>query len=633
MGTSDRPKFKAVKSTTTYATPEALFYKLSERDKSHGYLRGPQQDVLREYAETFTEVSDIAFELPTGTGKTAVGMLIAEWWRLQSRKVAFLSLTNQLAGQVLEEAKRLRVSTADVRGDKERRDKSEEGRYRTGEATAVTTYSNLFNINPVIRESDVIIFDDAHGAEQYVSDMWSVSVSSSKQKALFGTLIAALRPGFTDAQTRSLLSRSAMGSVEMPDIHGHPDCLTKVVAALDESTMDSVKFSWRLIRNHIESCVFLASAHGITIRPLLPPTHTHEAFERAKQRIYMSATLGGGSDLQRSYGIEKIAIIRAQSPQWGRRYVFVPGVHTTSERADEIASGVWNELDTRRALLLAPSDRQMEARVARLKTNMKPAPSVIGAQDIAETLDGFTGKTDVLLALAGRYDGLDLPDDQCRFLILSESPKAINSLERHLSERWKMGPVLRTRERTRLTQGMGRCTRSATDFAVIIWLGQSLVDLATSNVLLEGLPPELKAEISWGVTQSEAAAKNPGELVQMMLGLIHDPEYRKGADDSLRQISAQKTAAPASAFDTAGQNEVRFAKALWDDNFTYAHELAHKIADQMNAPELAGYRAWWWFLASRAAFLMRNKAAEQDCLRRGASCGVNGGWLNSMLHR
>jgi len=114
MSTNDRPKFKAVKSTAIYATPEALFYKLSEREKSHGYLRGPQQDVLREYAEKFSEVADIAFELPTGTGKTAVGLLIAEWWRLQSRKVAFLSLTNQLAGQVLEEAKRLRVSAADV---------------------------------------------------------------------------------------------------------------------------------------------------------------------------------------------------------------------------------------------------------------------------------------------------------------------------------------------------------------------------------------------------------------------------------------------------------------------------------------------------------------------------------------
>jgi len=77
---------------------------------------------------------------------------------------------------------------------------------------------------------------------------------------------------------------------------------------------------------------------------------------------------------------------------------------------------------------------------------------------------------------------------------------------------------------------------------------------------------------------------------------------------------------------------MRFAKALWDDNFAYAHQLAHKIADQLNSADLAGYRAWWWYLASRAAALMGDKAAEQDCLRRGASCGVNSGWLNAILH-
>jgi superfamily II DNA or RNA helicase len=34
--------------------------------------------VLREYAEKFTAAANVAFELPTGTGKTTVGMLIAE---------------------------------------------------------------------------------------------------------------------------------------------------------------------------------------------------------------------------------------------------------------------------------------------------------------------------------------------------------------------------------------------------------------------------------------------------------------------------------------------------------------------------------------------------------------------------
>jgi len=67
----------------------------------------------------------------------------------------------------------------------------------------------------------------------------------------------------------------------------------------------------------------------------------------------------------------------------------------------------------------------------------------MGAADIENSLNGFTASLDVLLGLAGRYDGLDLPDDQCLLLFLSESPAGINALERHLSERWKMGPILR----------------------------------------------------------------------------------------------------------------------------------------------------------------------------------------------
>jgi superfamily II DNA or RNA helicase len=141
-----RPSFKKIKqSAAADASPEELFKKLSGRASTHGYLRGPQQDVLRAYVEKDANTSDVAFELPTGTGKTAVGLLIAEWKRLAGQKVVYLCLTNQLAGQVLVEAEKLGLSCADLRGSKETRSSLEEGRYRTGQAVAVTTYSNLFN--------------------------------------------------------------------------------------------------------------------------------------------------------------------------------------------------------------------------------------------------------------------------------------------------------------------------------------------------------------------------------------------------------------------------------------------------------------------------------------------------------
>jgi len=594
-------------------------------------LRGPQQDVLREYAEKYANSSDVAFELPTGTGKTAVGLVIAEWKRLSLDKVAYLSLTNQLAGQVLEESKRLGIPCADLRGTKDTRSGLEEGRYRTGEAIAVTTYSNLFNVNPVLRESDLIVFDDAHGAEQYVADMWTVSASMTRDKDLYNSLLSALRPGLSESQIRTIVDKAAVGVVEMVDVHGHPECIANAISVLDQATAESAVFAWKLIKKRVHCCLFLASPYEITIRPLIPPTHTHAPFADAKQRIYMSATLGGESDLQRAYGAPRLAIIRAKSPQWGRRYVFVPGVYVGDPESKRIVAEVWDGMKTRRAVLLSPSERVTSRTFEDLQNEMTNKPIRLTAADIADSVDGFTGSTEVILGLAGRYDGLDLPDDQCRLLLLSESPAAISALERHLRDRWKMGPVLRKRERTRLIQGMGRCTRNATDFAIIVWLGQSLVNSATSSSLLKTFPPELAAEITWGVHQSELAAKGPRELVNMVLGLISDPTYRKAADADIASIQAKQASPVLKDYEEVGMDEVRYAAAMWEENFAQAFETARAIADRITSPELSGYRAWWWYLAAVAASLMGDKNIEQDALRRGSRCGINSGWLNQLL--
>jgi hypothetical protein len=333
----------------------------------------------------------------------------------------------------------------------------------------------LFNINPVIQDSEVIILDDAHGAEQYVSSMWSAIVADADSPELYEPLLIALKPALTESQLRSVTDKSAYSTVELADVPGHPECIRNVTALLDQAMSEEVRFAWRLIRNKVQACLFLVSPYEICIRPLVPPTHTHEPFAAARQRIYMSATLGGESDLQRAYGIDKLLTIRAQSPQWGRRYVFVPGLYADEPTAIQIVADVWDKLRIRRAVLLSPSERIAGRIFADVEQRATVKPRRMLASDIIDSLDAFTNATDVILGLAGRYDGLDLPDEQCRLLILAESPAAIDPLERHLSERWKMGPVLRRRERTRLIQGMGRCTRNATDFAVIVVCSPFLV--------------------------------------------------------------------------------------------------------------------------------------------------------------
>jgi hypothetical protein len=109
-------------------------------------------------------------------------------------------------------------------------------------------FSNLFNINPVLQNCDAIIFDDAHGAEQYVADMRTVSASASKEADLYNSLLSALQPGLSESQVRSILDKSS-GAVDFADICGHPECIEGVTAILDHATAGTARFAWKLIRS------------------------------------------------------------------------------------------------------------------------------------------------------------------------------------------------------------------------------------------------------------------------------------------------------------------------------------------------------------------------------------------------
>jgi hypothetical protein len=66
------------------------------------------------------------------------------------------------------------------------------------------------------------------------------------------------------------------------------------------------RFAWSMIANHLKACQLYMSVNEILIRPLIPPTWVHAPFSNAKQRIFMSATLGSGAGRDRERFITNI---------------------------------------------------------------------------------------------------------------------------------------------------------------------------------------------------------------------------------------------------------------------------------------------------------------------------------------
>lgn len=128
-----------------YQSPVAMYHDNKSANKTIMGLLDYQRDMLEEYMKQYS-AKNIAIELPTGSGKTLVGLVIGEFRRRKEHeKVVFLCPTNQLVNQVVEHANsKYGIKAIAFCGKQsEYSDKIKTDFLRT-EAIAVTTYSSLF---------------------------------------------------------------------------------------------------------------------------------------------------------------------------------------------------------------------------------------------------------------------------------------------------------------------------------------------------------------------------------------------------------------------------------------------------------------------------------------------------------
>jgi superfamily II DNA or RNA helicase len=181
-------------SSISLETPESMF-----RDFSNKTIQGVlthQGRVLNDYQANALTKTDVAIKLPTGSGKTLVGLLIAEWRRRQNtERVVYVCPTRQLVNQVADEASAkygMHGSVIAFTGRQASYEADAKARYQSGEAVAVTTYGGLFNANPFFADPHLIIFDDAHAAENYIASYWTLEVRRADHEVLFSALASAL---------------------------------------------------------------------------------------------------------------------------------------------------------------------------------------------------------------------------------------------------------------------------------------------------------------------------------------------------------------------------------------------------------------------------------------------------------
>lgn len=596
----------AFKGATTEApapaTPEDLYIDLPRRRGAVPGLWSHQVDLLRLYVDDHQKTPDLAIELPTGTGKTLTGLLLAEWVRRRTgKRVLYACPTKQLVKQVQATADREGIKAVTLMGRHQDWPMTDQTAYEAAEKVAIVTYNTIFNINPHVDVADLIIFDDAHAGEQYVGEAYAIDISRRKHPSEYAAVLEALTPALDGVFAHRLTEKFPDASIRDSVRLVVPSMVNGMLVGLDAALASLTEFKYELavIRSGLAACLAYVSYGGVLIRPMIPPTGDNKVFPRARQRIYLSATLGIGGEIERAFGREKITRLRlpdtAPTPRSGRRFFVFPELMTGIEPVEVTKEIVAH---AGKALVLGPETKRAVALGNELAQKGWP---VLGIDDVKDGMQPFANLKNGICALASRYDGIDLPDDACRVVVLDGKPDQDSLQERFLYGRAKAGAAIAERVRTRVVQGAGRATRQPNDAAIVIILDRALTKYLQQPETLKALEPDLQAEIQFGRENSTSVSL--AEVLENVDAFLDQGDaWRTGAEPHIAEARRNAVQQSPEGSEVLGRS-VRFeveactlaAAGKWDKASATALDAARVIGEGGNATR--GYRAVWLYLA------------------------------------
>lgn len=330
----------------------------------------------------------------------------------------------------------------------------------------------------------------------------------------------------------------------------------------------------------------------LEIEPIFPATDLIQSFRRAKRRIYMTATLADDSLIPTHFGADpkKIAkpIVPTSSQSMGERMILMPQELNADLTTEDVRKLLVKLAKKVNVVVIVPSTLAAE-------DWEDDADQVLVGESVVEGIEKLRSGHVGLTVLINRYDGIDLPGDACRVLVISELPEVSSYADLVDSEVLSGTAVNLRRQVERIEQGMGRGVRSNDDYCAVVLLGAKLTSRLRSPEGRAMLTPATKAQLDLSrKIAKQLASPSLGEIKEVMLQCLdRDPSWIKvskkvlvgiKADEELRLDPAKL--ALRSAFDHARANQHKEALSVLD-----------KSIDATDDPQVKA-----WLLARKAAF-------------------------------
>ena len=572
----DFDKIPAHSQQTKPIDPIELFQASAVSDGNINDLWLAQGDALREWHEHRND-KDVAVVLNTGAGKTLVGLLIAQSLVHETqRQVVYACSSIQLVEQTADKAKGYGLPVTTYYGS----EFSPDGWYQRAEAPCVTTYQALFNGRTRFASDDIaaVIFDDAHTAEHILRDQFSLNVTRFEMEGVYSQIVALFQPYHQSVGSATSYAEATEGEpsrlfwVPPFEVRRNLEELRRILLEANLSQHVSTMFSWEHIRDHEDLCCLLISSSEVTLTPPTVPVSTLPYFSHDVRRVYLSATLRAADAFARAFGREPERFVSPSTTAGEcERLILVPSINV--DVVDDIDSAI-DIIRDKKALILVPTYRRSGK-----WSSVAARPS---RENVPRAVHAFRdAAAPEKMILAARYDGIDLPGDTCRVLVIDDLPTGLSPLERFQWERLNMQNSFRSTLASRIVQSFGRISRGMSDHGVVVLTGQHLVDWIRLPRNRSLLPRFLQRQIELGEKLS-GYPENPKALISAADAcLSRDQKWVKFYNDNMREDSPKPDPAGADVekLKAVALAEAMFGEALWNREFQSSALILQKALD------------------------------------------------------
>lgn len=621
--------FKTTKNESfNYSSPQEM-YQDNKLKKIMGTL-DYQSEMLNLYIEN-EKNNSIALELPTGSGKTLVGLLIGEYRRRKNKeKILFLCPTNQLVNQVVEQSEnKYGIKAIAFCGKQKDYLPKDKTAFSMAKSIGVTTYSSFFSGGSLFSDVDILIMDDVHSCEEYIISNWTIQLNNDSDT--FYDIAEILRQHIDENDYINLTERSddrrdahfcnmvpmQLMESEICNLH------RKLKDKLEEGSSNYYAFL-RLTDNFRECNIYIAH-NEIMIRPWIAPTMSFKPFEKVKQRILMSATLGKSGELERITGLKNIYRLPTVN-DWdkkglGRKFFIFPNLSFDKNDCFKIVLRLQEVC--KKSVFLVPDLITLRRISDFFKSNMNNV-KIFNSTDIIKTKSDFLNENEATLLLANRFDGIDFPDDESRLLFIYNLPRMTNLQEVFLNNKMCASKLYEERIRTRIVQSVGRCSRNASDFSIVCIIGDFVHNDLTKEEKLKKFSPELRAEIKFGQINSEDY-KNVDEPLEQAIEFLNRSSAWDDAENDIVELrndyfdeeNVDEKQLNEKLLNSA-KEEVMCQYALWKKDYENAYIYAKNAIEFLDAPSLKGYKCFWHYMASRIAYYLylEGRKEYKECCKR-----------------